>query len=136
MKMKKDHWIPASRQVLELLEVIRPLTGGETYIFPSRNYGARNGGHMTEGALTMALKRMGYAGQHVGHGFRSTFKTLATVARRPDGGDMWSHDAIELQQAHEVGSRVERAYFRGDRWQERVALMGWWSDYLDELRGH
>ena len=134
MKMKRDHYIPASRQVLILLEDLRPLTGGGKYIFPSRNYGAQNGGHMTQAALTVALRRMGFAGQHVGHGFRATFKTISTEARRPDGGDMWSHGAIELQQAHEVGTRVERAYYRGDKWQERVELMAWWSNYLDELR--
>ncbi len=33
------------------------------------------------------------------------------------------------------GSRLWRlAYARGQYWDERVAMMQWWADYLDQLR--
>lgn len=32
-----------------------------------------------------------------------------------------------------IGSAVRRAYARGQYWDERVAMMQWWADYLDQL---
>ena len=32
-------------------------------------------------------------------------------------------------------NKVRRAYNRNIKWDERVELMSWYADYLDELRG-
>jgi hypothetical protein len=48
---------------------------------------------------------------------------------------LWSADAIERQLAHQEGNDVRRAYARGEHWDERVRMMQWWADYLDQLRG-
>ncbi len=46
----------------------------------------------------------------------------------------WHPDAIERQLAHVENNDVRRAYARSDHWDERVKMMQWWADYLDELK--
>lgn len=68
MKMKKDHIVPLSDQVIKKLEILSKINAGRKYLFPSmRN--PRN--HMSNNAILVALDRMGYRGQHTGHGFRA-----------------------------------------------------------------
>jgi len=43
-------------------------------------------------------------------------------------------DAIERQLAHVEGNDIRREYARGEHWEERVRMMQWWGDRLDELR--
>ena len=47
---------------------------------------------------------------------------------------LWNADAIERQLAHIEGNDVRRAYARGEHWDERVRMMAWWANHLDELR--
>ena len=85
---------------------------------------------MSENTLTGALRRLGYTGKEMtAHGFR------AMAATRLNEMNNWSPDAIERQLAHVEGNDVRRAYSRGEYWDERVRMMNWWADYLDELRG-
>jgi hypothetical protein len=46
---------------------------------------------------------------------------------------MWHPDAIEGQLAHVEGNEVRAAYARAAHWDERVEMMQWWADYLDDL---
>ena len=46
----------------------------------------------------------------------------------------WNPDAIEAQLAHVEGNAVRRAYARAEFWDERVKMMQWWADRLDELK--
>jgi hypothetical protein len=36
--------------------------------------------------------------------------------------------------AHLENNAIRRAYHRADYWSERVAMMAYWADCLDELR--
>ena len=75
------------------------------------------------------MRRLGFGpDQMTSHGFRAAFATLANESGK------WSVDSIERQLAHLEGSAVRRAYARGQYWDERVAMMQWWADYLDQLR--
>ena len=47
---------------------------------------------------------------------------------------LWNPDAIEAQLAHVEGNAVRRAYARAEFWDERVKMMQWWADRLDELK--
>jgi integrase len=113
---------------LTVLEELRPLTGNLRYLFPS----SRNSDRPTpKNRLSRALSDIGFSGdRHVPHGFRSTFSTIANESGK------WSADAIELQLAHVESNKVRRAYNRNIRWEERVALMQWYGDYLDELKAN
>jgi integrase len=84
---------------------------------------------MSENGVNQALRRLGYKnGEMTAHGFRAMAATLLNEMGR------WNPDAIERQLAHQEVSSVRRAYARGEYWDERVAMMQHWSDYLDELR--
>lgn len=126
MKMRRPHKVPLSRQVLAMIEELRELTGHRQHLFPCMGSPRRP---MSENGVNQALRRMGYAnGEMTAHGFRAMAATLLNEMGR------WNPDAIERQLAHQEASSVRRAYARGEYWDERVAMMQHWSDYLDSLR--
>lgn len=43
-------------------------------------------------------------------------------------------EAIELQLAHAENDRTRVAYHRGAFWDERVEIMRWWADWLDNTK--
>ncbi|WP_038207942.1 tyrosine-type recombinase/integrase [Xenophilus azovorans] len=123
MKMDRDHVIPLSRQALEVLDAMKPLTGDRELIFPSPYYPSKS---LSENTFNSMLARMGF-GEATVHGFRSLFSTIANEAGH-------NADAIERALAHAERNEVRAAYDRGIRLQERQKLMQWWADYLDGLR--
>lgn len=126
MKMRRPHRVPLSRQVLALIEELRDHTGHRDYLFPCMGNPKRP---MSENAINQALRRLGYSQQEMtAHGFRAMAATLLNEM------GIWNSDAIEKQLAHLDVSAVRRAYTRGEYWDERVAMMQRWSDYLDDLR--
>lgn len=77
MKMREQHIVPLSRQAIEILRELEPLTGkgipakpdAPRYIFPGAQSRKRP---MSENAILAALRRMGYPKEEMsGHGFRS-----------------------------------------------------------------
>lgn len=62
------------------------------------------------------------------HGFRSTASTLLN-----ESGN-WNRGAIERQLAHQEEDETRAAYNHAQFWEERVRMMCWWANYLDELR--
>ncbi len=126
MKMRRPHRVPLSRQVLAIIEELREITGHRQHLFPCMGSPRRP---MSENGVNQALRRMGYdSGEMTAHGFRAMAATLLNEMGR------WNPDAIERQLAHQEASSVRRAYARGEYWDERVAMMQHWSDYLDGLR--
>jgi len=126
MKMRRQHRVPLSRQVLELLNELKPLTGHGRYVFPSFHTPRRP---MSENTVNTALRRLGYAQDEMtAHGFRAMAATLLNEM------SIWNADAIERQLAHMENNGVRRAYTRGEYWEERVRMMQHWSDYLEQLR--
>lgn len=130
MKMRgggrTDHIVPLSRQAVAILEAQRELTGDGKYVFPNARTGARP---MTDAALSVAMVALGYRGEHVPHGFRAMFKSLAQDVLKADS------ELVERQLAHKVGNDVAAAYDRSQRLEERRGLMQDYSDLLDRLRG-
>lgn len=126
MKMRRPFKVPLSRQVLAMIDELRQITGHRQYLFPCVGAPKRP---MSENGVNQALRRLGYGnGEMTAHGFRAMAATLLNEMGR------WNPDAIERQLAHQEASSVRRAYARGEYWEERVAMMQHWSDYLDDLR--
>ncbi|MBO9580185.1 MAG: integrase arm-type DNA-binding domain-containing protein [Sphingobium sp.] len=126
MKMRRPHRVPLSTQVLELFEQLWELTGQGKYCFPSFRSGARP---ISENTVNAALRALGFSqDQMTAHGFRAMAATLLNETGR------FHPDAIERQLAHMETNGVRRAYTRGEYWDERVAMMQFWSDELDRLR--
>jgi integrase len=126
MKMRRPHRVPLSRQALGVLDELRPLTGNGRFLFPSTISREKP---ISENTLQAALLRLGYRrGEITSHGLRSTASTLLNESR------LWSADAIERQLAHADKDAIRGVYHRGEHWLERVKMMTWWADHLDELR--
>jgi integrase len=124
MKIGEQHIVPLSRQAVEILRELHPLTNRGRYVFPSLLTRDRP---MSEITVNAALRRLGYEGnEQTGHGFRSMASTLLNERGFPP-------DVIELQLAHVERNKVRAAYTRRSAW-ERRNMMQWWSDYLDGLR--
>jgi integrase len=127
MKMSRPHKVPLSRQAMEIIEGLRPVTGGSRYLFPQIRSWHRP---ISDGTLNAALRRLGYSkNEMTAHGFRSTASTLLNESRK------FSGDAIERQLAHQEDDDTRAAYNFAEFWDERVRMMQWWGEYLNELRG-
>lgn len=123
MKMAQPHIVPLSKQALELIEGLRPLTGNKQYVF----YNHSTAKPMSSNALLCVIRTLGYAGKMTGHGFRG----LASTTLHEQG---YMHDAIEIQLAHRVGNAVSQAYNHAQHLEYRVKMMQDWSDFIDGLR--
>lgn len=124
MKMRYPHVVPLSRQALQVLEDMKPLSGSDELVFPSPFY---PGKALSENTLNSALARMGYKGIATAHGFRALFSTVANE----HGHDP---DVIERQLAHAERNEVRAAYHRSTYLQDRAKLMSWWAEYVDGRR--
>ncbi|MCG9660050.1 integrase domain-containing protein [Vibrio mediterranei] len=122
MKKRREHRIPLTEQTLELLEVIKPISGHREYIFPSDRDPKKPCNSQT---ANMALKRMGFAGRLVSHGLRS----LASTTLNEQGFD---RDLIEAALAHVDDNQVRSAYNRTDYLERRRPMMCRWSGYIEE----
>lgn len=122
---RSDHVVPLSAQALAILRRQYELTGHLRWVFP----GARSdGAPMSDAAMAAALINFGYKDQHTAHGFRTTFRTLASDMLKVES------ELLERQLAHRVGNDVARAYDKSQRLDERRPLMQRYSDLLDKLR--
>ena len=121
-KMREQHIVPLSRQAVEILRELEPLTNCEIiarptaprYLFPSARTRERP---MRENAVLAALRRMGYTKEEMtGHGFRSMASTLL----HEQG---WNHQAIERQLAHAERNAVSAAYNFAEHLPDRRKMM-------------
>jgi len=122
MKMKKPHIVPLARQTLEVLDLLRSLSGKSKWVFPGT--GPKNP-TMSNGTILMALKRMGYEGEMTGHGFRGVASTILHESGYPS-------QHIELQLAHLKKNKVSGAYDHAQYLEPRTRMMQDWADFLEE----
>jgi integrase len=128
MKMKREHKIPLAPRSVAIVRELRLLSRGGKYLFPGGRTITRP---MSENALNAALRRLGYAkGEHTSHGFRASASSMLNESK------LFHGDAIERALAHVEGNAVRKAYARGEYWEERVEMMGWWADRCDEMRAN
>jgi integrase len=132
-KNREQHIVPLSRQAVEVLRELGPLTNrglagkpdAPRYVFPGAQSRLRP---MSNNAVLAALRRMGYARDEMtGHGFRSMASTLL----HEQG---WNHQVIERQLAHAERNAVSAAYNFAEHLPERRKMMQAWADYLDALK--
>ena len=125
MKARAVHVVPLSRQAIDILREIHPLTGHGRYVFPSPRTDSRP---MSSNAILSALRRMGYAKDEMsGHGFRSMASTLLNEQG-------WNRDAIERQLAHAERNSARAAYNYAEFIPERKKMMQAWADYLEGIK--
>jgi integrase len=115
MKAGKEHIVPLSDRVVEILEA---LPRASDYVFEN----GRAGKPISNMAMAMLLRDMG-RGDITVHGFRSTFKDW--VSERTGHADIVSEMAL----AHTIPDKVQAAYRRGDLLKKRRNLMRDWARY-------
>ena len=121
MKMDTPHIVPLARQAIEVLELLRPLTGSGELIFPGDRDPMKP---MSNNTILLALDRMGYRGRQTGHGFRG----LASTLLHEQG---YAHEHIELQLAHAPRNAVSAAYNHALYLEPRAKMMQEWADFLE-----
>ena len=131
MKMRNEHLVPLSRQALEVIELLKDMTGRYELLFPSERDRNRE---MSDNTMRRAIFKLGYDGtvegksKAVPHGFRATASSILNETG-------FNPDAIERQLAHLERNSVRGAYTYHARYMdERRRMMQWWADYLDEMR--
>ena len=118
---KCPHIIPLARQTIEVLNLLKTLSGESKYLFPGQ--GPKNQ-TMSNGTICNALKTMGYDGKMTGHGFRGVASTILHECGH-------SHIHIELQLAHTKRDKVSGAYDWAKYLDARANMMQDWADLLE-----
>lgn len=127
-KTHKEHRVPLSDAAMTVFAKARALAdgiggaaGGSEFAFVNDVTGAR----LSENAMLEVLKRMKRNADATTHGFRSTFRTWALEQTS------FPWELAEMSLGHTVGSKVERAYARGDAFKKRVAIMQAWANFCE-----
>ena len=125
MKMRRDHIVPLSKQVIDMLRTLYAYTGDGKYVFPNRRNEDK---HISHGALLMALRQMGYEKITLSpHGFRAMTSTMLNEMG-------YNGDWIERQLAHAPKNIVRGVYNRAEYLPERCKMMQDWADWLDGIK--
>ena len=120
MKRRRDHLVPLSKQALVIIDKMRARSKGSEYVFPNDR---RIDRPMSENSVIYLLGRMGYAGKHTGHGWRSVASTWANENGYPS-------DAIERQLAHSPDDKVRAVYLRSEFMDVRRKMLADYADWL------
>jgi integrase len=122
MKKNREHIIPLSKQVLDILEIMRHISSHREFLFPSVKNPLN---HANRETVNTAMKRNGLKGQIVSHGLRALFSTTC----HEQGHDS---EIIETALAHLDKNETRRAYNRSNYLERRRDLMCWWSEQIDK----
>jgi integrase len=118
MKTRREFRVALPARAIELLRSL-PRLKDSSHIFPGRS-----GGRLSDRALSQALDRIGY-GHVTVHGFRSAFMEFLEKATD------FSLELGDQALSHVVGSKVTRAYSRGDGLERRRPLMEAWAGFIN-----
>lgn len=123
MKGRRVHLVPMSDQVVSLLETLKPVTQPISgFVFAGRNDKTKP---ISENAVLLVIRQIGYEGLASGHGFRHQFSTIMNEHE-------WPADAIEKQLAHANSGSTRGIYNHAQYMDKRREMMQWWADWLDE----
>ncbi|QLZ42277.1 tyrosine-type recombinase/integrase [Citrobacter sp. RHBSTW-00127] len=123
MKGRRPHLVPMSDQVISLLEALKPVTQPiSRFVFAGRNDKTKP---ISENAVLLVIRQIGYEGMASGHGFRHQFSTIMNEHE-------WPADAIEKQLAHANSGSIRGIYNHAQYMDKRREMMQWWADWLDE----
>ncbi|ECG7915090.1 tyrosine-type recombinase/integrase [Salmonella enterica subsp. enterica serovar Typhimurium] len=123
MKGRRPHIVPMSDQVVSLLETLRPVTQPiSSFVFAGRNDKTKP---ISENAVLLVIRQIGYEGLASGHGFRHQFSTIMNEHE-------WPADAIEKQLAHANSGSIRGIYNHAQYMDKRREMMQWWADWIDE----
>ena len=123
MKMRRQHEVPLSRQVIEILQDLKNMFPTRQYILPSIINAKKP---ISNNTILKALESMGYKGRMTGHGFRAL--AMSTIKENFD----YRHEVIDRQLAHLPSNKVDQAYDRAQFMPQRTQMMQDWADFVDK----
>lgn len=124
-----EHIVPLSRQAVEAIEAVRPLTGHLPYLFPNDRHAHRPMSENGVRALIIRANEGTYRNRHCTHGYRSSFSSIMNEWRRREGRPD-DREVLNLMLAHVVEDKVEGAYNRAAYMDRRVELAQIWADMI------
>lgn len=125
MKMKRPHVVPLSKQVIELFNSLKPLSGHYELVFIGRNDHRKP---ISKESVNQVIELLGYKGRLTGHGFRHT---MSTILHEQGYNSAW----VETQLAHIDKNAIRGTYNHAQYMDGRREMMQWYADYMDELEG-
>ena len=130
-RMKKkdqgEHFVPLSKEAVEVLLKLKDITGHRELVFPQKRDPKRP---MTDATITRVIHRIGYKGRMTVHGYRSVASTILNESSQ------FNPDAIERQLHHKESNAVRAAYNRAEYIEERTRMMQWWADWIVRCRNN
>lgn len=120
MKKRKDHIVPLSTHVIELLTELHALSGRFNNMFPNRSDPMKV---LSDGTINKMIQGIGWEGRIVGHGFRHTMSTILNDQR-------FDKDFIELQLAHVDKNNIRGTYNHAMYLEGRREMMQWYADFI------
>lgn len=128
MKKRKPHLVPLSEQAITVLRAQQEENKhiNSEWVFPSQR------GHrkpMSDGTVNKAIKKLGFGGDAVAHGFRA----LARTTIREKLG--YHSEIIEKQLSHQSKGALGEAYDRTTFIEDRIPMMQDWANYLHQISG-
>lgn len=118
------HLVPITPQVQMILDQMEDLHGKGVYVFPPLQHSRFQ--HLDPSAPNDFLKRIGYDGTLVAHGWRRVARTYGVDVLKA------REVVIERQMGHLPDGKVGRAYDGAQYLDERLAFLQEWSDLLVE----
>jgi integrase len=100
MKMSREHLVPLSRQVIDILWRLKEISRSSLYLFAADS----RHGVMSENTMLFALYRMGYHSRQTTHGLRRC-AGLYPVLKTPSLVFLWSREVGHGET--EVHTRVQ-----------------------------
>ena len=123
MKKGIAHAVPLPKQAITLLRELEQYRTESDLLFAGRNSLSQP---ISDNTFNMALNRMGYKGRQNPHGFRH----IASTALNNQFSD--KEQVVESCLAH-MKKGVKGAYDKGSHLEERIGIMQWWADYIDNV---
>ena len=122
MKNGKEHLVPLTNPLKDVLSTLGRINGAEEFVFASPR--SRGTGYLNPSSINQHFIRMGYKGLQTAHGLRRTALTA--------GQDVlgFPSELIQRQMAHAIGDKVRQAYDQSQMLNERSKFMIAWCDAL------
>ena len=118
---EKNHLVPLTNSIRDLLKEMDKINGLSDYVFASPRDQNR---HINPSSINQHIKNLGFGENFVGHGVR---KTVLTYGQKELGFD---EKVIRLQQGWKVKDKIQGIYDRHDFLKERRMFMVAWCDAL------
>ena len=120
MKAGKDHSIPLTSRMIEIIQIASKRDPDSEYIFSD------NTKKLSNMAMLSLLKRLNP--NMTVHGFRSSFRDWVSETTN------FQSELAEMALAHSIKSQTEAAYRRGNLLTKRRDLMNAWEKYCHRVK--